>query len=88
MAWQENKNGIVVYKENGDLADQGTVKMAGFDEFDVKSDQENSQYRSVEYGTDDVTSWIRFSNGYLHLQKNGYNPPNKVKLCRVEIVLF
>jgi hypothetical protein len=26
----------------------------GFDEFDVKSDQENSQYRSVEYGTDDV----------------------------------
>jgi hypothetical protein len=28
LASQENKNGIVVYKENGDLADQGTVKMA------------------------------------------------------------
>jgi hypothetical protein len=24
---RENKNGIVVYKENGDLADQGTVKI-------------------------------------------------------------
>jgi hypothetical protein len=25
---QGKQNGIVVYKENGDLADQGTVKMA------------------------------------------------------------
>jgi hypothetical protein len=50
----------------------------GFDEFDVKSDQENSQYRSVEYGTDDVTSWIRFSNRVPTLAKEWLRQ-NKVK---------
>jgi hypothetical protein len=47
----ENKNGIVVYKENGDLADQGTVRWLGFDEDLMQINQENSQYRSVGHGT-------------------------------------
>ena len=84
-------NRIIVNEKYGSLTDYSAVKNCiGFDIFDVETNQENTQYGSVENGTNNVYQLNKvFKQGPdTSKQNSNYTPKQGEVFGRIDKVFF